>query len=428
MTTDALERLRAGGRPPSLPAGLRHDQRGAPLRLPLARLGLRPAGLPRPARCGRSSASTWAGRRSRSRRRTRTGFELDLVTHDARKFFGLLLKKNGYVLEQLYSPLVVHTTPEHEELKAIARGCVTRHHAHHYLGFAETQWRLFEKESPRRVKPLLYTYRVLLTGIHLMRTGEVEANLVRLNEEARLGHVDDLIARKLAGPEKSALDDGDVAFHRRRVRAAAGRTRSRPPGQHAARGAVGTPGLERPARAAQDAVERLRPQAGKRDGDGLLLDDDELERSAVVANCRMNRERGLIGSNGYDKELGLRPARLPQGAARLGRSGRLAGPLLRLGQGPDRGGDGSSRPRASAPDLDRRRRSGRDVPHARPRPEVPAARRGIADDLAARPGVRPDHLRPRPPLRRRQARADRPCRLVAGRRRAVRGESRPRRT
>src|SRR3954463_545289 len=101
------------------------------------------------------------------------GLELDLVTHDARKFFGLLLKKNGYVLEQLHSPLVVHTTPEHEELKAIAKRCVTKHHAHHYLGFAATQWRLFKKESPRRVKPLLYVYRVLLTGIHLMRTGEV---------------------------------------------------------------------------------------------------------------------------------------------------------------------------------------------------------------------------------------------------------------
>lgn len=142
------------------------------------------------------------------------GLELDLVTHDARKFFGLMLKKNGYVLEQLFSPLVVLTTPEHGELKEIARGCVTRHHAHHYLGFAETQWRLFEKERPRRVKPLLYTYRVLLTGIHLMRSGEVEANLVTLNDEARLTHVADLIDRKLAGPEKSALDDGDVAFHR----------------------------------------------------------------------------------------------------------------------------------------------------------------------------------------------------------------------
>ncbi len=55
---------------------------------------------------------------------------------------------------------------------------------------------------------------MLLTGIHLMRTGEVEANLVRLNDEARMPQVDDLIARKLAGREKSALDDGDVSFHR----------------------------------------------------------------------------------------------------------------------------------------------------------------------------------------------------------------------
>jgi uncharacterized protein len=134
---------------------------------------------------------------------TDSGIEVDLVTHDARKFFGLLLKKNGYVLEQLYSPLVVHSSPEHEELKEIARSCLTRHHSHHYLGFAATQWRLFEKEEPRRVKPLLYVYRVLLTGIHLLRTGRVEANLARLNDEARLPHVADLIARKLAGPSKS---------------------------------------------------------------------------------------------------------------------------------------------------------------------------------------------------------------------------------
>ena len=47
------------------------------------------------------------------------GLEMDIVTHDVKKFFGLLLKKNGYVLEQLFSPLIVHTTSEHAELKAI---------------------------------------------------------------------------------------------------------------------------------------------------------------------------------------------------------------------------------------------------------------------------------------------------------------------
>lgn len=141
------------------------------------------------------------------------GLEMDIVSHDVRKFLGLLLKKNGYVLEQLFSPLIVHTTPAHAELKALAPGCITKHHSHHYFGFAETQWKLFLKESPRRVKPLLYVYRVLLTGIHLMRTGEVEANLVSLNEEFRLPYISELVARKLAGPEKSKLEDANLAFH-----------------------------------------------------------------------------------------------------------------------------------------------------------------------------------------------------------------------
>jgi uncharacterized protein len=142
------------------------------------------------------------------------GIEIDLVTHDAKKFFGLLLKKNGYVLEQVLSPLVVHTTPAHAELKEIAAQCVTRHHAHHYLGFAETQWRLLEKENPPRVKPLLYVYRVLLTGIHLMQTGAVEANLVRLNEAAKLPYLDELIQRKVAGAEKERLTEADLDLHR----------------------------------------------------------------------------------------------------------------------------------------------------------------------------------------------------------------------
>ncbi len=55
---------------------------------------------------------------------------------------------------------------------------------------------------------------MLLTGIHLMRSGVVEANLVHLNEQFRLSALPELIARKLAGPEHGTLDDDDLAFHR----------------------------------------------------------------------------------------------------------------------------------------------------------------------------------------------------------------------
>lgn len=143
----------------------------------------------------------------------RPDLDLDLVTHDAKKFFTLLLRRNGYVLEQLYSPLVVHTTPEHDELKAIARGCVTRHHGNHYRGFAATQWSLFRKDTPPRVKPLLYVYRVLLTGIHLLRTGEIEANLVALNEDFRLPFLPELIERKITGAERGVLPRSDTSAY-----------------------------------------------------------------------------------------------------------------------------------------------------------------------------------------------------------------------
>jgi SAM-dependent methyltransferase len=38
-----------------------------------------------------------------------------------------------------------------------------------------------------------------------------------------------------------------------------------------------------------------------------FLNEQQLEQSGVIANCRMNRERNLTGSNGYSKEIGFNP-------------------------------------------------------------------------------------------------------------------------
>lgn len=144
-----------------------------------------------------------------SRMWDRAGVEMDLVTHDLAKFARLLLCPNGYVLEQLLSPLVVHSTPAHAELIGHAPGLGTSRHAGHYQGFASTQWRLFEKSG--QLKPLLYTFRVLLTGIHLMRTGRVVAHLPSLIElEPAPDYLPDLIAAK-AGAEHLRLEQFDGA-------------------------------------------------------------------------------------------------------------------------------------------------------------------------------------------------------------------------
>ncbi|MEV7321127.1 DNA polymerase beta superfamily protein [Streptomyces sp. NPDC093970] len=141
---------------------------------------------------------------TRSRMWVDQGVEMDLVTHDLRKFVRLLLRRNGYVLEQLLSPLVVHTGDTHRELIALAPGVLTSHHAHHYRGFAVTQWRLFEKTG--ELKPLLYTFRVLLTGIHLMRGGEVQAHLPSLVAEVAESpaYLPELIAAKAEREHGSA--------------------------------------------------------------------------------------------------------------------------------------------------------------------------------------------------------------------------------
>ncbi len=144
------------------------------------------------------------------------GKEIDLVTHDARKFFTLMLRRNGYVLEQLFSPLVVQTKPVHDELKALGRGCVTKHHVHHYSGFAHSEWTRVQKDETPKLKPLLYTYRVLLTGIHLMRSGAIEANLSTLAAMYREEVLPDLIARKVEGREKGELGE-PLDPHRERI-------------------------------------------------------------------------------------------------------------------------------------------------------------------------------------------------------------------
>src|SRR3954454_10796938 len=46
----------------------------------------------------------------------KTSIDLDWVAHDIRKFARMMVSHNGYVLEQLFSPLVVLSTPAFEEL------------------------------------------------------------------------------------------------------------------------------------------------------------------------------------------------------------------------------------------------------------------------------------------------------------------------
>ncbi len=142
------------------------------------------------------------------------GLEVDLVSHDVGKYLGLLVKNNGYILEQVFSPLVVSGHEFLDELRPIARNCITKNHFYHYRGFFATQKKLIGKQEPVTAKAVLYAYRVLCTGIHLMRTGKVVTDLNQLAGNMGLSFIEELIAAKVT--EKVAFGF-DVKEHLSRL-------------------------------------------------------------------------------------------------------------------------------------------------------------------------------------------------------------------
>lgn len=141
------------------------------------------------------------------------GLEVDWVAHDVFKFVNLMTKRNGYVLEQLYSPLVVHGDEWLRELRHLGKACIVRQLHYHYRGFFHNQLKIMDKGEPT-AKAILYAYRVLLTGIHLLGTGRVEAHLGHLLEDHPTAGVEELMELKIAGGEKDKLEPSMVESHR----------------------------------------------------------------------------------------------------------------------------------------------------------------------------------------------------------------------
>lgn len=140
------------------------------------------------------------------------GVECDLTSHEIAKALHLLYGGNGNVLEQILTPHQLYESDDLETLRSLARGALSRRFAAHYRGFFRGMRREHERE--RRLKTMLYSYRVALTGIHLFETGELEASLLPLAE--RYGFADslELVERKALGEEKGTLDEAEDEYHR----------------------------------------------------------------------------------------------------------------------------------------------------------------------------------------------------------------------
>lgn len=133
--------------------------------------------------------------------------EWDLTTNELRQALRLMLRGNGNLLERIFSPLQAAPSPVVEELQELARGALSRRCHGHYRGYLKGMCR--EHRQSGTAKSLLYSYRVALTGLHVLRTGEVLAHLPTLVEAHGPPELHELIAVKQqqteAGPAPAAL-------------------------------------------------------------------------------------------------------------------------------------------------------------------------------------------------------------------------------
>jgi predicted nucleotidyltransferase len=143
------------------------------------------------------------------------GIECDLTSNEARQALQLLLRGNGNMLERILCPYQLVASPEVKALQGLAAGAVCRRFHGHYSGFFRAMCHEYEKTENPTAKQVLYAYRVAVTGIHLLGTGELEADLSVLAERYGVSEAHPLIEVKRRTAEKVLLDRSDVALHRR---------------------------------------------------------------------------------------------------------------------------------------------------------------------------------------------------------------------
>ena len=132
------------------------------------------------------------------------GTECDLTSHEAAKAVNLVLAGNGNLLERIFSPYQLIDDAEVQVLRVLAAGAMSQQCYGHYSGYFKGMQREHLRDG--RVKSLLYTYRVALTGIHALNTGRIVADLPTLAMEYGFTELLDLVALKRSGGEKALAD------------------------------------------------------------------------------------------------------------------------------------------------------------------------------------------------------------------------------
>ena len=136
--------------------------------------------------------------------------EIDIVSHSLLKFLHLLTKSpNGYLLEQVFSPLIVNTTQMHNKLKELAKLCITKELKHHFNGFYKNQERIMRGDK-KQIKLALYQARIIAVSAYIASTSTINSNLLEVNNELNIfdnQKLLELVQLKKQGEKNNFPDD-----------------------------------------------------------------------------------------------------------------------------------------------------------------------------------------------------------------------------
>jgi len=99
------------------------------------------------------------------------------VVWEIEKFVRLALQANPNFLETLWSPVVLHADDAGRELRDLRGAFLSRHLFKTYSGYVLSQFRLMQRGHERagifKAKHAMHLIRLLYSGIHAVRTGEI---------------------------------------------------------------------------------------------------------------------------------------------------------------------------------------------------------------------------------------------------------------
>lgn len=126
----------------------------------------------------------------------------DITMYSLLRFGQLLVQGNGNILENLFQPMYIEHSAIRRLQVLVRRDIISKAFYNHYRGYAWQCWLQTKAAKSRALKWPLHTARLLMSGIMLLETGEIETNLLELNKRFNMPLIEQMIAVHRTGKGK----------------------------------------------------------------------------------------------------------------------------------------------------------------------------------------------------------------------------------